>query len=54
MMDRSVVVDGLAVLWPEVLEFVGLKVCLDGKCKIRDCAQISSTQQVSGEVETSF
>ena len=30
MMDRSIMVDGLAVLWEEVLEFVGSKVCLDG------------------------
>ena len=30
MTDRSIVVDGLVVLWEEVLEFVGSKVCLDG------------------------
>ena len=30
MIDRSIVVDGLAVLWEEVLELVGSKVCLDG------------------------
>ena len=30
MIDRSIVVDGLAVLGEEVLEFVGSKVCLDG------------------------
>ena len=30
MLDKSIMVDGLAVLWEEVLEFVGSKVCLDG------------------------
>ena len=29
MMDKSIMVDGLAVLWEEVLEFVGSKVCFD-------------------------
>ena len=33
MMDTSIVVDGLAVLWEEVLEFVGSKVCLDGNAR---------------------
>ena len=32
MMDKSTMVDGLAVLW-EVLEFVGSKVCLDGNAR---------------------
>ena len=27
--DKNIVVDGLAVLWEEVLKFVGSKVCLD-------------------------
>ena len=31
MVDRCIVVDGLAVLWEKVLEFLGSKVCLDGK-----------------------
>ena len=33
MMDKSIMVDGLAVLWEEVLEFVGSKVCLDGNAR---------------------
>ena len=33
MMDKSIVVDGLAVPWEEVLEFVGSKVCLDGNAR---------------------
>ena len=33
MIDRSIVVDGLAVFWEEVLEFVGSKVCLDGNAR---------------------
>ena len=53
MVDKSIMVDGLAVLWEEVLEFVGFKG--DGvsgrECKTCDCTQISSSQQVSGEME---
>ena len=33
MMDKCIMVDGLAVLWEEVLEFVGSKVCLDGNAR---------------------
>ena len=33
MMDKSIMVDGLAVLWEEVLESVGSKVCLDGNAR---------------------
>ena len=33
MMDKSIMVDGLAVVWEEVLEFVGSKVCLDGNAR---------------------
>ena len=33
MMDKSIMVDGLAVLWEEVLEFVESKVCLDGNAR---------------------
>ena len=33
MMDGSIGVDGLAVLWEEVLEFVGPKVHLDGNAR---------------------
>ena len=33
MMDKSIMVDGLAVLWEEVLEFVGSMVCLDGNAR---------------------
>ena len=33
MMDRSITVDGSAVVWEEVLEFVGSKVWLDGNAK---------------------
>ena len=32
-MDKSIVVDGLAVLSEEVLEFVGSKKCLDGTAR---------------------
>ena len=53
MIVRCIVVDGLAVLWEEVLEFV-IEGVFGRKCKIRDCTQISSSQQVSGEVEIRF
>ena len=33
IMDTSIEVDGLAMLWEEVLEFVGSKVCLDGRVR---------------------
>ena len=33
MTDKNIMVDGLAVLWEEVLEFVGSKVCLDGNVR---------------------
>ena len=33
MMDKSIMVDELAVLWDEVLEFVASKVCLDGNAR---------------------
>ena len=33
MIDKSIMVDGLAVVWEEVLEFVGSKVCLDGNAR---------------------
>ena len=33
MMDRNIIVDGLVVLWEEVLEFVGSMVCLDGNAR---------------------
>ena len=45
MIDRSNVVDGLAVLWEDGV--------FGRKCKIRDCTQICSSKQVFGEVETS-
>ena len=41
----------MAVLWAEVLEFVGSKVC-GWKCKIRDCTQICPSEQVFVEMET--
>ena len=33
MMDKNIMVDGSAVVWEEVLEFVGLMVCLDGNAR---------------------
>ena len=33
MVDQSIMVDGLAVLWEELLEFVGSKACLDGNAR---------------------
>ena len=33
MVDKSIMVDGLAVLWEEVLKFVGSKVCLGGNAR---------------------
>ena len=33
MTDKSIMVDGLAVVWEEVLEFVGSMVCLDGNAR---------------------
>ena len=50
MMDKSITVDGLAVLWEEVLEFVGIKCVLGRECKTSDRTQICSGQQMSGEV----
>ena len=49
-MDRSIVVFGPAVLWEEVLEFVGSKVCLNGNARY---AIAHRTQQMIGEVEAS-
>ena len=45
-------VDGLVVLWKEVLEFCGIEGVFGRKCKIRDCTQICSSQQVFGGMET--
>ena len=46
------------MLWEEILEFVGSKVCLDGnarhECKTCDRPQISSGKQVFGDMETRF
>ena len=53
MMDKSIMVDGLAVLWEEVLEFCGVKGVLGRERKTRDRTQICSSQQMYGEVETS-
>ena len=50
MMDRSIVGFGPAVLWEEVLDFVGSKVCLDGNARY---AITHRTQQMIGEVEAS-
>ena len=33
MMDKNITVDGSAVVWEEVLEFVGSMVCLDGNAR---------------------
>ena len=33
MMDKHITVDGSAVVWEEVLEFVGSMVCLDGNAR---------------------
>ena len=33
MMDKNIMVDGSAVVWEEVLEFVGSMVCLDGNAR---------------------
>ena len=33
MMDKNIMVDGSAVVWEEVLEFVGSIVCLDGNAR---------------------
>ena len=33
MMDTSIGVDGLAVLWEDVLEIAGAKMCLDGNAR---------------------
>ena len=33
MVDASIVVDGLAALWEEVLEVVGSRVCFDGNAR---------------------
>ena len=52
MMDKNIMVDGLAVLWEEVLEFVGSKVLLGRESKTCDRTQICSSQQMSGEAET--
>ena len=53
MMDKSIMVGGMAVLWEEVLEFVGSKVCLDGNARHAIAHRFCSSQQVYGEVEAS-
>ena len=50
MMDTSIGVEGLAVLWEEVLEVVGSKLCSGGNARYA----IAHSEQVSGEMETSF
>ena len=52
MMDKSIVVDGLAVLFGRGPGICGVEGVFGRKCKIRDCKQNSSSQQVSGELET--
>ena len=51
-MDKSIVVDGLAVLWEEVLDFVGSKVCLDGTARCALAHRFGPIPQVFVEVET--
>ena len=51
-MDKGIMVDGLAVLREEVLEFCGIKGVLGRECKTCDPTQICLSQQMSGEVET--
>ena len=46
MVDKSIMVDGLAVLREEVFEFVGSKVCLDGNA--RHAIAHRSAQAISG------
>ena len=46
----SIVVDGLAVLWEEVSEFVGSTLCFGWKRETCDCTQISSSKQMLGEI----
>ena len=49
MVDNSIMVYRLAVLWEEVLEFVGSKVCLDGNAR-HAIAHRTAQANMSGEV----
>ena len=56
MMDKHITVDGSAVVWEEVLEFVGSMVCLDGNarhaiahrtaCKMENCVEFPMAPQI--------
>ena len=50
MIGTSTGVDGLAVLGEEVLQLSRIEGVFGRKCKIRDCAPISSSEQVLGEM----
>ena len=52
MVDKNIMVLGLAVLWKEVLQFVASKVCLDGNARDTIAHRNSSGPQMPGEVET--
>ena len=52
MMDKNVTVDGSAVVWEEVLEFVGSMVCLDGNARHAIATLNSSSQQMPCKMET--
>ena len=52
VVDKSIMVDGLAVVWEEVFGVCGIKGVLGRECKTCDRTQICSSQQMSGEVET--
>ena len=50
MVDAGIEVDGLAVLWEEVLEFCGIEGVIGWECATCDCAQIRSSEQVLGQM----
>ena len=48
IMDKSIVVDGLVVLWEKGSGMCWVEGVFGRKCKMRNCTQICSSQQVFG------
>ena len=53
-MDKSIVVDGLAVLWEEVLGFCRVEGVFGWKRERCDCTKISSSEQMLSKWENRF
>ena len=52
MMDKNITVDGSAVVWEEVLEFVGSMVCLDGNARHAIAHRTAQANKMPCKMET--